>query len=166
MSSYFKALANIGGKLVGGAVSSGLDYLYDALPSGLQNTLSSVGNFLDIGSSDIGKFAGDVTEGLLTGPENPLSMKDLPSAGSIRGSNFSSRAGFQAGRAQMMPFGRTDRVSRAIQDQRVADKLRRMSAGYKVPAPNLRMGSNITLASARTPSVSLARKYSKGTVKA
>lgn len=166
MSNFFSSLANIGGKLVSGAVSGGLDYLYDALPSGLQNTLSSVGNFLDIGSSDIGKFAGDVTKGLLTGPQNDLTMKDLPSASSISGSNFSSRAGFQAGRAQMMPFGRTDRVSRAIQDQRVADKLRRMSAGYKVPAPNLRMGSNITLASARTPTVSLSRKYSKGTVKA
>jgi len=166
MSNFFSSLANIGGKLVGGAVTSGLDYLYDALPSGIQNTLSSVGNFLDIGSSDIGEFAGDVTKGLLTGPQNDLRMKDLPSAGSISGSNFSSRAGFQAGRAQMMPFGRTDRVSRAIQDQRVADKLRRMSAGYKVPAPNLRMGSNINLASARTPTVSLSRKYSKGTVKA
>lgn len=167
MSNFFSSLANIGGKLVGGAVSSGLDYLYDALPSGLQNTLSSVGNFLDIGSSDIGEFAGDVTKGLLSGGAgSDLELKDMPSAGSISGSNFSSRAGFQAGRAQMMPFGRTDRVSRAIQDQRVADKLRRMSAGYKVPAPNLRMGSNITLASARTPSVSLARKYSKGTVKA
>jgi len=162
MSNYFSSLANIGAKFVGGAVSSGLDYIYDALPSGLQNTLSSVGNFLDIGSSDIGEFAGDVTKGLLTGgSESSLQLKDLPSASSISGSNFSSRAGFQAGRAQMLPFGKTDRVSRAVQDPRVKNKLMKLAQG-RIPSPTMRLGSNISLATARTPSVSLTRKYSRG----
>jgi len=158
MSNFFSSLANIGGKFVGGAVESGLDYIYGALPTGLQDTLSSVGNFFDIGSSDIGKAAGDMTKGLLNPSKSGL---ELPSAGSISGSNFNSRGGFQAGQAQMMPFGKTDRVSRAMQDPRVANKLRKMAQG-RLPSPNMRRGSNISLASAKIPTVSLARKYSRG----
>ena len=163
MSNFWSGLSNIGAKLIGGGVTSGLDYLYDALPSGLQSTLSSVGNFFDIGSSDIGKAAGDLTKGLLTpgAVKDGVEFGDLPSAGSISGSNFSSRAGFQAGRAQLMPFGKTDRISRAIQDQRVKNKLMKMAQG-RIPSPNMRLGSNISLATARIPSVSLTRKYSRG----
>jgi hypothetical protein len=161
MSNFFSSLANIGGNFVGGAIESGLDYIYGALPTGLQSTLSSVGNFFDIGSSDIGEAAGNMTRGLLNPGRSDLELKDLPSAGAISGSNFSSRGGFQAGQAQMMPFGKTDRVSRAMQDPRVADKLRKMAQG-RLPSPNMRRGSNISLASAKIPTVSLARKYSRG----
>ena len=177
MSSFFKSLATIGGSAVGRAVTSGLDYVYDALPSGVQGGLSSVGSFFSspkftLGSASIGKAVGDMATNLLTGsgndPNNPaINLKDLPSGTQVGGSNFSSaRGGFQAGQAQMMPFGKTDRVSRAMQDQRVANRLSKMAQGYRIPSPNLRSGSNISLASARTPAVSLARKYSKGTVKA
>jgi len=161
MSNFFSSLANIGGKFVGGAVESGLDYIYGALPTGLQSTLSSVGNFFDIGSSDIGKAAGDMTKGLLNPSQSDLKFENLPSVGAISGSNFSSRGGFQAGQAQMMPFGKTDRVSRAMQDPRVANKLRKMAQG-RLPSPNMQRGSNISLASAKIPTVSLARKYSRG----
>lgn len=163
MSNFFSSLANIGGNFVGGAIESGLDYIYGALPTGLQSTLSSVGNFFDIGSSDIGEAAGKMTRGLLTpgAVKDGVEFGDLPSAGAISGSNFSSRGGFQAGQAQMMPFGKTDRVSRAMQDPRVANKLRKMAQG-RLPSPNMRRGSNISLASAKIPTVSLARKYSRG----
>jgi hypothetical protein len=163
MSNFFSSLTSIGAKFVGGAVSSGLDYIYDALPSGVQSTLSSVGSFFDIGSSDIGKAAGDFTKNLLSpgAVEDGVELGDLPSAGSIRGSNFSSRGGFQAGRAQMMPFGKTDRVSRAMQDPRVKNKLMKLAQG-RIPSPTMRLGSNISLATARIPSVSLTRKYSRG----
>jgi len=161
MSNFFSSLANIGGKFVGGAVESGLDYIYGALPTGLQSTLSSVGNFFDIGSSDIGEAAGDMTRGLLSPGKSDIEFGNLPSAGAISGSNFSSRGGFQAGQAQMMPFGKTDRVSRAMQDPRVANKLRKMAQG-RLPSPNMQRGSNISLASAKIPTVSLARKYSRG----
>ena len=165
MSIFGSVLGSIGGKIIGSVVGNTADYVYDMLPKGFQDTLSSVGNFLGIGSDDIGRAAGDVTEAVLQKPK-PFDMSILPSGTQVGGSNFSSRGGFQSGQAQLMPFGRTDRVSRAMQDQRVANKLMKMAAGYRVPTPNIRMGSNITLASARTPAVSLARKYSKGTVKA
>lgn len=161
MSNYFSSLANIGGNFVGGAIESGLDYIYGALPTGLQDTLSSVGNFFDIGSSDIGEAAGNITRGLLSPGKSNIELGNLPSVGAISGSNFSSRGGFQAGQAQMMPFGKTDRVSRAMQDPRVANKLRKMAQG-RLPSPNMRRGSNISLASAKIPTVSLARKYSRG----
>ena len=160
MSNFWSSMTYLGGKLVGGAVERGLDYVYDALPSGLQDTLSSVGSFFDIGSSDIGRAAGDVTKSLL-GSDDPLKMSDLPSASSISGSNFSSRGGFQSGRAQLMPFGKTDRVSRAMQDPRVKNKLMKLAQG-RIPSPTMRLGSNISLATARIPSVSLTRKYSRG----
>ena len=161
MSNFFSSLANIGGNFVGGAIESGLDYIYGALPTGLQNTLSSVGNFFDIGSSDIGEAAGNMTRSLLNPSRSSIELGELPSVGAISGSNFSSRGGFQAGQAQMMPFGKTDRVSRAMQDPRVANKLRKMAQG-RLPSPNMRRGSNISLASAKIPTVSLARKYSRG----
>lgn len=168
-SNFFKGLISTG---IGNAVTSGLDYVYDALPSGLQGTLSSVGSFFSspnftLGSASIGKGVGDVLTNLSKSGENfSEEFKNMPSGSQVSGSNFSSRGGFQAGQAQMMPLGKTDRVSRAMQDQRVADKLMRMAANSRVPAPNLRGGTNITLSSANKPAVSLSRKYFKRTAKA
>ena len=121
---------------------------------------------MSIFGSVLGTIGGKIIGSVVGNTADYVDMSDLPSGTQVGGNNFSSRGGFQAGRAQLMPFGRTDRVSRAMQDQRVANKLMKMAAGYRVPTPNLRMGSNITLASAKRPAVSLARKYSKGTVKA
>lgn len=168
-TNFFKGLIS---STVGNVVTSGLDYVYDALPSGLQGTLSDVGSFFSsptftLGSASIGKGVGDLTQSLLTsGADSDIEFKNMPSGSQVSGSNFSSRGGFQAGQAQMMPLGKTDRVSRAMQDQRVADKLMRMAANARVPAPNLRGGTNITLSSANKPAVSLSRKYFKRTAKA
>ena len=161
MSIFGSVLGSIGGKIIGSVVGNTADYVYDMLPKGFQDTLSSVGNFFDIGSSDIGEAAGDLTRGLLSPGKSDIEFGNLPSVGAISGSNFSSRGGFQAGQAQMMPFGKTDRVSRAMQDPRVANKLRKMAQG-RLPSPNMQRGSNISLASAKIPTVSLARKYSRG----
>jgi len=161
MSLFGTILGGVGGTLIG----RGVDYLYDAfVPESMQTGISSFMNSIGVKKS-IGQVAGDATKALLQ-PKEKMDFNKMPTGSTVGGSNFSSRGGFQAGQAQMIPFGRTDRVSRAMQDQRVANKLMKMAQGYRVPNPNIRLGSNITLASATKPAVSLARKYSKGTVKA
>jgi len=157
MSLLSSALTAIGGRLIGGAVSSGLDYLYDSLPKGAQSFLSDVGDFFGVGSKDIGDAAGEVARGAL------LQQKDMPkptmnSAGSSMAAGSMSGAG--AG-AQMLPLGGTDRVSRALQDARVAEKIMRMTGQAPIPVSNIRMGQTIGLSSASTPRVTLTKKYSK-----
>ena len=157
MSLLGSALTAIGGKLLGSAVSSGLDYLYDSLPKGAQGFLSGVGDFFDIGSKEIGDAAGELAKAAL------VQQKDMPkpamtSVGSSMAAGSMTGAG--AG-AQMLPLGGTDRVSRALQDARVAEKIMRMTGQAPIPTPNVRMGQTIGLGSATAPRTNLTKKFSK-----
>ena len=71
-----------------------------------------------------------------------------------------SMTGAGAG-AQMLPLGGTDRVSRALQDARVAEKIMRMTGQAPIPTSNIRMGQTIGLGSATAPRTSLTKKFSK-----
>jgi len=157
MSLLNSALTAIGGKLLGGAVSSGLDYVYGSLPKGAQSFLTSVGDFFDVGSKEIGDVVGEVGKAAL------LQQKDTPqptmnSVGSSMAAGSMTGAG--AG-AQMLPLGGTDRVSRALQDARVAEKIMRMTGQAPIPVSNIRMGQTIGLGSATTPRTRLTKKFSK-----
>lgn len=157
MSLFGSALSAIGGKLIGSAVSSGVDWLFGKLPKGAQSFLGDVGDFLDIGSKDIGKAAGELATAALA-QEKDLPKPQMMSVGSTMAAGSMSGAGPGA---QMLPLGSTDRVSRALQDARVAEKIMRMSGQAPVPTPNVRMAQTIGLSSAAAPRTSLTKKFSK-----
>ena len=156
MSLLGSVLTSIGGSIIGSVVKSGADWLYGQLPKGAQGFLGDVSDFIGIGSKDIGDAAAKAAKASL------IDQKDMPKA-TMMSVGSSMAAGTMSGAgpgAQMLPLGSTDRVSRAIQDQRVAEKLMRMSGG-NVPTPNLRMGQTISLSSATPPRTTLTKKFSK-----
>lgn len=155
------AMSNIGAS-IGSSVTSGLNTLTSYLPSGAQSFLSGVGKYTGITTQSIGDFVGDIFTGSvnLYDASNATKFSDLPQPGAITGVGPSGAKQLAAaGRAQMIPFGSSDRISRAMQDQRVQQKLIKMSQNYNIPSPNIRAGMNISLASARAPSATLSRKY-------
>ena len=157
-------MTSVGGAIVGNVVSKGYDYVKGLLPAGAQSFLGDVGDFLGVSSKDVSQMTAAEAKAYLErkqAKQDSLS-RDMPkptmmSVGSSMAAGTMSGAGPGA---QMLPLGSTDRVSRAIQDQRVAEKLMRMSGG-KVPTPNLRMGQTISLSSATPPRTTLTKKFSK-----
>lgn len=157
MSLLGTALSSIGGKIVGSVVGKAADWLYGSLPKGAQSFLGGVGDFLGIGSEDIGKAAASVADtAIKQASMSDVAPKGMLSVGSSMAAGKMTGAG--AG-AQMLPLGSSDRVSRALQDARVAQKLARMS-GQAIPAPNLRGSQTISLASATPPRTALTKKFS------
>jgi len=166
MSNIFQTVMGKIGSSIGAGVTSTLNTATSYLPAGAQSFLSSVGSFTNVTTQDIGDFVGDLIGGALTPPTDPTKMSDLPTPGAIRGVGPSGAKPLaRAGQAQMMPFGNSDRISRAIQDQRVSQKLIQMSQGFGPPTPNIRSAPTITLSSASSPSASLTRKYTTKKVK-
>jgi hypothetical protein len=158
MSLLGSALTAIGGKLLGSAVSSGLDYLYGSLPKGAQSFLSGVGDFFDVGSKEIGMLLEKLAKLLRAMQQKDMPKPTMNSVGSSMAAGSMTGAG--AG-AQMLPLGGTDRVSRALQDARVAEKIMRMTGQAPIPTSNIRMGQTIGLGSATAPRTSLTKKFSK-----
>jgi len=164
MSLLGSVLTSVGGAIVGNVFSKGYDYVKGLLPAGAQSFLGDVGDFLGVSSKDVSQMTAAEAKAYLErrqAKQDSLS-RDMPkptmmSVGSSMAAGTMSGAGPGA---QMLPLGSTDRVSRAIQDQRVAEKLMRMSGG-KVPTPNLRMGQTISLSSATPPRTTLTKKFSK-----
>lgn len=159
MNLFQTAMTNIG-KNIGSSVTSGLNTLTSYLPSGAQSFLSGVGKYTGITTQSIGDFVGDIFAGNANLVSTETKFSDLPQAPRITGVGPSGAKQLSAaGRAQMIPFGSSDRIARAMEDQRVQQKLMKMSQNYRVPSPNIRAGMNISLASAGTPSATLSRKY-------
>lgn len=159
MNLFQTAMTNIG-KSIGSGVTSGLNTLTSYLPSGAQSFLSGVGKYTGITTQSIGDFVGDIFAGNANLVSTETKFSDLPQAPRITGVGPSGAKQLSAaGRAQMIPFGSSDRIARAMEDQRVQQKLMKMSQNYRVPSPNIRAGMNISLASAGTPSATLSRKY-------
>lgn len=157
MSLLGTALSSIGGKIVGSVFGKAADWLYGSLPKGAQSFLGDVGDFLGIGSEDIGKAAASVADTAL----KQASMSDVKPTGMLSvGSSMAAGKMSAAGQAKLLPLGNSDRVSRALQDARVAQKLARMS-GQSIPAPNLRGTQTISLASATPPRTTLTKKFSR-----
>lgn len=157
-------MTSIGGKIIGNVVSQGYDYIKGLLPAGAQSFLGDVGDFLGVSNKDVSQMTAAEAKAYLErkqAKQDSLS-RDMPSPKTMSvGSTMAAGTYQGAGPgAQMLPLGSTDRVSRAIQDQRVAEKLMRMSGG-NVPTPNLRMGQTISLSSATPPRTTLTKKFSK-----
>lgn len=162
MSFLSSALTSIGAQLFGTAVSKGYDYLKGLLPQGAQNFLGDVGDFVGISSKKVGDMSAAEAERYLKRADAIRGQKGpTPTMNSVGSSMAAgSMTGAGAG-AQMMPLGGTDRVSRALQDTRVAEKIMRMSGKAPIPSPNIRAGQTIGLGSATTPRTSLTKKFSK-----
>ena len=164
MSLLGSVLTSVGGAIVGNVFSKGYDYVKGLLPAGAQSFLGDVGDFLGVSSKDVSQMTAAEAKAYLErrqAKQDSLS-RDMPkptmmSVGSTMAAGTYQGAGPGA---QMLPLGSTDRVSRAIQDQRVAEKLMRMSGG-NVPTPNLRIGQTISLSSATPPRTRLTKKFSK-----
>ena len=157
MSLLNSALTAIGGKLLGNAVSSGFTYLKGLLPEGAQSFLGDIGltkNLVGSTAEDIAKAKLDKYNSL----ERDMPKPTMNSVGSSMAAGSMTGAG--AG-AQMLPLGGTDRVSRALQDARVAEKIMRMTGQAPIPTSNIRMGQTIGLGSATAPRTSLTKKFSK-----
>jgi len=162
MSSFLSLATNaIAGKLIGGAISTGAKYLFNELPTGAQSFLSDIGDFFDIDREDIGRAAGELASAAIQGPSDMKQQMFRPQG--LRSTETSLAAGRmdRAGTAQMIPLGSTDRVSRAIQDARVTEKLLRMAGSAPIPVPNISRRQTISLQSAAMPRTSLAKKFSK-----
>ena len=162
MSSLLSMATNaIAGKLIGGAVSTGVNYLYNSLPKGGQSFLSDIGDFFNFGSDDIGAAAGNLASAVMQGPGDMKQSMFKPQG--LKSTQTSLAAGRmdKAGSAQMLPLGGTDRVSRAMQDARVTEKILRMSGAAPIPVPNISKRQTIALPSAATPKTTLSKKFSK-----
>jgi hypothetical protein len=162
MSFLSSALTSIGAQLLGKTISRGYDYLKGFLPKGAQNFLGGVGDFLGISSKSLEEMTAKEAERYLKGADEIRGRKaptpTMMSVGSSMAAGSMTGAG--AG-AQMLPLGSTDRVSRAIQDSRVAEKIMRMSGQAPIPSSNIRLGQTISLSSATPPRTSLTKKFSK-----
>ena len=162
MSFLSSALASVGASLLGKTVSAGASYLFGALPQGAQSFLKSAGSFLGIGSRDVGNMTEEAAKAFfdrkaeIRGRKGPTPNMIGVSVGDAQTGRLQ-----KAGQAQMLPLGSTDRVSRALDDARVAEKIMRMAGQAPIPNPNLRMGQTISLSSATTPKTSLTKKFSK-----
>jgi len=162
MSFLSTALTSIGTSLLGKGLSAGADYLFEnLLPKGAQNFLSGIGDSLGIGSKDIANMTDEAAAAYLKRKEALRSREGpdprMMSVGSTMAAGSMSGAGPGA---QMLPLGSTDRVSRALQDARVAEKIMRMSGQAPIPTSNIRMGQTIGLGSATAPRTTLTKKYS------
>lgn len=162
MSFLSQALTSVGTALLGKSISAGAKYVFkNFLPQGAQSFLSGIGDSLGIGSKDVSAMSDEVAKAYLKRKEALLSREGpdprMLSVGSSMAAGKITGAG--AG-AQMLPLGGTDRVSRALQDARVAEKIMRMSGQAPIPSPNLRIGQTIGLSSATPPSTRLSKKFS------
>ena len=157
MSLLGSALTSIGASILGKTVSTGFDYLKGFLPKGAQLFLGDIGltkNLVGSTVEDIAKAKLDKYNSL----ERDMPKPTMNSVGSSMAAGSMTGAG--AG-AQMLPLGGTDRVSRALQDARVAEKIMRMTGQAPIPVSNIRMGQTIGLGSATAPRTSLTKKFSK-----
>jgi len=163
MSFLSSALTSIGTSLLGKGISAGADYLFkNFLPKGAQSFLSGAGDFLGVGSKDIGDMTDEAAKAYLA-RKNQLRSREGPDPRMMSvGSSMAAGSMTGAGPgAQMLPLGGTDRVSRALQDARVAEKIMRMTGQAPIPTSNIRMGQTIGLGSATAPRTSLTKKFSK-----
>lgn len=164
--NIFQTAMKTVGNFLGSSVTSGLQAASSYLPSGAQSFLSSVGSTTGITAQSIGDFISDAFTGQLDLITQPTQFGDLPSVPGIGGVGPSGAKQLaRAGQAQLIPFGSSDRISRALQDPRVSEKIIKISGG-RIPAPNIRGGSTIGLSSAKSPSAALSRKYTSSKVKA
>jgi hypothetical protein len=163
MSFLSSALTSIGTSLLGKGISAGADYLFkNFLPEGAQSFLSGAGKTLGIGKKDIANMTDEAAATYLKRKEALRSREgpdpQMMSVGSTMAAGSMSGAGPGA---QMLPLGSTDRVSRALQDARVAEKIMRMSGQAPIPTSNIRTGQTIGLGSATAPRTTLTKKYSQ-----
>jgi len=165
MSSLFSTvMKNIGGS-VGSVVTSSLDKAASYLPTGVQNFLGTVGSATGLTTANIGKGVGDLIGRIGERGEDPRTQfGDLPTPGTISARSMRSQRLNAPGKAALMPLGSTERISKAIQDARVQNKLAKLG-GFNIPTPNMRGGVTISLSSAAMPSASLSRKYTTTTTK-
>ena len=157
MSLLGSALTSIGASLIGTTVSKGFNYLKGLLPAGAQSFLGDIGLTKNL----VGEEAEKAAKAKLDRYNNidrDMPKPTMMSVGSSMAAGSMTGAG--AG-AQMLPLGGTDRVSRALQDARVAEKIMRMTGQAPIPTSNVRMGQTIGLGSATAPRTSLTKKFSK-----
>lgn len=157
MSIFSKALTSIAGSIFGNVVGKGFGYLKDLLPAGAQSFLSDIGLTKNL----VGEAAEKAAQAKLDRYNNLERDMPKPSMMSV-GSTMAAGSMKGAGPgAQMLPLGSTDRVSRALQDARVAEKIMRMGGQAPIPTPNVRMGQTISISSASAPRTSLTKKFSR-----
>lgn len=161
MSFLSQALTSVGTALLGKGISAGAKYVFkNFLPQGAQSFLSGIGDSLGIGSKDVSAMSDEVAKAYL-GRKKELLGREGPDPRMLSvGSSMAAGQMAKAGQAQLIPLGGTDRVSRALQDARVAEKIMRMSGQAPIPSPNLRGGQTIGLSSATPPSTRLSKKFS------
>ena len=157
MSLLGSALTSIGASIFGKTIRTGFDYLKGLLPAGAQSFLGDIGLTKNL----VGEAAEKAAQAKLDRYNNLERDMPKPTMNSVGSSMAAgSMTGAGAG-AQMLPLGGTDRVSRALQDARVAEKIMRMTGQAPIPTSNIRMGQTIGLGSATTPRTSLTKKFSK-----
>lgn len=157
MSLLGSALTSIGASIFGKTISTGFDYLKGLLPAGAQSFLGDIGLTKNL----VGGAAEKAAQAKLDRYNNLERDMPKPTMNSVGSSMAAgSMTGAGAG-AQMLPLGGTDRVSRALQDARVAEKIMRMTGQAPIPTSNIRMGQTIGLSSATAPRTSLTKKFSK-----
>ena len=162
MSFLSSALTSIGAQIFGKTISSGAKYLFNMLPQGAQNFLGDVGDFIGLSSKSLGDMTAAEAERYLKGADDIRGRKGpTPTMMSVGSSMAAGRMTGAGAGAQMLPLGSTDRVSRAIQDSRVAEKIMRMSGQAPIPSSNIRLGQTIGLSSATPPRTSLTKKFSR-----
>jgi hypothetical protein len=156
MSLLSSALTSIGASLLGTSVSKGFQYLKGFLPEGAQSFLGDIGLTKNL----VGEAAEKAAKAKLDRYNDLEKDMPKPTMNSVGNSMAAgSMTGAGAG-AQMLPLGGTDRVSRALQDARVAEKIMRMTGQAPIPTLNIRMGQTIGLDSATAPRTSLTKKFS------
>jgi len=156
MSLFGSALTSIGATLLGKTVGKGFDYLKGLLPEGAQSFLGDIGLTKNL-VGDAAEKAAKAKLDRYNSLEKDMPKPQMMSVGSTMAAGSMSGAGPGA---QMLPLGSTDRVSRALQDTRVAEKIMRMSGQAPIPTPNVRMAQTIGLSSAAAPRTSLTKKFS------
>ena len=157
MSLLGSALTSIGASIFGKTISTGFDYLKGLLPAGAQSFLGDIGLTKNL----VGGAAEKAAQAKLDRYNNLERDMPKPTMNSVGSSMAAgSMTGAGAG-AQMLPLGGTDRVSRALQDARVAEKIMRMTGQAPIPTSNIRMGQTIGLGSATAPRTRLTKKFSK-----
>jgi len=157
MSLLGSALTSIGATIFGKTISKGYDYLKGLLPAGAQSFLGDIGLTKNL-VGDAAEKAAQAKLDRYNNLERDMPKPTMNSVGSSMAAGSMTGAG--AG-AQMLPLGGTDRVSRALQDARVAEKILRMTGQAPIPVSNIRMGQTIGLGSATAPRTSLTKKFSK-----
>ena len=157
MSLLGSALTSIGASIFGKTLSTGFDYLKGLLPAGAQSFLGDIGVTKNL-VGDAAEKAAQAKLDRYNSLERDMPKPTMNRVGSSMAAGSMTGAG--AG-AQMLPLGGTDRVSRALQDARVAEKIMRMTGQAPIPTSNIRMGQTIGLSIATAPRTSLTKKFSK-----